>query len=99
MKLSLTAFIIPAFTGAAAEPPVWRPISLPAAARGLIERQESGPYVLSDSQWFNSCPGVLRAPDGKYHRAGKSGAGENWGRVRLFLERHPSQRALLWRMA
>lgn len=51
----------------AAEPPKWRPVPLPAAARELIERQESGPYVLSDVEWFNWCPSVLLASDGKYH--------------------------------
>lgn len=52
---------------AAAEPPAWHPVALPAAARTLIERQQTGPYVLSDAEWFNWCPSVLLAPDGKYH--------------------------------
>lgn len=51
----------------AGEPPTWRHIPLPAAAREPIERQESGPYVLSDSEWFNWCPSVLLAGDGKYY--------------------------------
>lgn len=50
-----------------AEPPEWRPAPLPAAARSLIESRQSGPHVVSEAEWFNWCPSVLRAPDGKYH--------------------------------
>jgi alpha-L-fucosidase len=56
-----------ALTAAAAEPPAWHPVPLPAAARALLERCESGPYVLTDKDWFNWCPSILLAPDGKYH--------------------------------
>lgn len=66
MKYPLLAIAILA-VNAAAEPPVWRQVPRPAAARGLIERDEAGPFVLSDTQWYNWCPSVLRAPDGKYH--------------------------------
>ncbi|MBI4890692.1 MAG: glycoside hydrolase family protein [Acidobacteria bacterium] len=51
----------------AAEPPQWQPVPLPAAARGLLERHENGPYVVSEAEWFTWCPSVIHAPDGKYH--------------------------------
>jgi hypothetical protein len=56
-----------ALAGAGAEPPIWHPVPLPAAARSLIERQENGAFVVSDAEWFTWCPSVLRAPDGSYH--------------------------------
>ena len=50
-----------------AVPPQWRPLPLPAEACALIERQKSGTYVLSDNEWYNWCPSVLPAPNGRYH--------------------------------
>ena len=67
MKAALLFFVWVCGAALAAEPPRWQTVPLPAAARGLIEGQQSGPYVLSEAEWFNWCPSVIHAPDGKYH--------------------------------
>lgn len=67
MKTFLSGCALLCGIGFAAEPQPWHPAPLPAAARSLIEHQTNGRFIVSDADWFNWCPSVIRAPDGKYH--------------------------------